>query len=339
MRTVNWDIGIILSFGIFCFNASALEREGANPEAAGEVVSVHGRVYVRQDAEGKDKAIPLRPAQNVFAGDVINTASDGAIKILLKDKSIVDLGASSLFKVAGFKPNSGTDREVDLDMKFGRLRVSVSKKITGGGKFNVKTRAATMGVRGTEFVVNSALGDAKSGANAPKTDVTVLQGRVDVQAPASAGAAPKVNSLTAGGRISAQVGVAPSLVQLNTQQMASIAAVNKVADNTFAKAITIEAPENNAGRAPASEGSKPAGGSSAGAASDTGSANASSVASEQPAAGTLASAVADIAASAPTVPVSFTEIGVPGAPSVVNVTTNPVNQVNRSYRVTVIVGQ
>lgn len=315
MRTVRWGIGIILSSCIVSFGAHALE-------VAGEVVSVHGTAYVRQDgATQLQKPIALKPAQNVYAGDVINTSSDGAVKILLKDKSIVDLGASSLFKVEKFAAKEGGNREVDLDMKFGRLRVSVSKKITGTGKFNVKTRAATMGVRGTEFVVDSALGDSAAGKTAPKTDVTVLQGKVDVQGSSPSGAAAKINSLVAGNQISTQVGLTSSMIKLNDTQLAQVASVGKVEDNTFTKAITIEVkPESKASadRMPASDPAK--GG-------------------EAPVAGSIASEVAAMAAEAPSVPVSFSEIGVPGAPSVVNINTSPVNQVNQSYRVTVVVGQ
>ena len=350
MRTVSWGIGIILSSWFFSFSASALERDGANLQSAGEIVSVQGKVYVRQESSDKaQQQLRLHPAQNIYVGDIINTSSDGAVKILLKDKTIVDVGPSSLFKVDQFALKEGGNREVDLDMKFGRLRVSVAKKITGTGKFNVKTRAATMGVRGTEFIVNSALGDAKHDGIAPKTDVTVLQGRVDVKSPAGTNKLPQISSLTAGAKISTQMGMPSTVVQLNDKQLINVASVSRVADNTFTKAITIEMkPEGKSESKPErkSEG-KP---SPRTPASETGStaAGTSIVTTTEPksgslpatgtAVGSLAGAMADIAAAVPIAPVSFSQIGIPGAPSVVNVTTAPVTVVNSSYRVTVIVG-
>ncbi|MBS1958178.1 MAG: FecR domain-containing protein [Bdellovibrionales bacterium] len=332
MQTVSGLTVIILSFLALSVESHALDRDKPIEGVAGEVVSVHGVVYVRQDvARGQAPAsIQIKPGQNVFQADVINTGSDGAIKILLKDKSIIDLGPSSSFKIADFKVKDGANREVNLDMAFGRLRVAVTKKLKGDGKFNVKTKAATMGVRGTEFVVKSDLGFAGKGANAPKTDVTVLQGKVDVaSAPTTSGApSAPIQSLTAGGRISTTLGSAPApVIQLNNSQMQSVASIGKVADNTFAKAVTLEQqPDENSSssRSPASN--------------DGTNSSSSSKPADAPA-GSLQAAVANLAVQAPTVPVSFSEIGVPGAPSVTTATNSAVNQVNRSYRVTVIVGQ
>ena len=262
-------------------------------EAAGEVVSVQGSVFVRPD--GRKAGHELKPAKagdSVYAGDVVNTPSNGKIKILMKDKSIIDLGSSALFKVEHFSGNSGSDRQADVSMMYGTMRAAITQKITGKGRFNVRTPAATMGVRGTEFVVKSevrnmneirhvvmnpgkplpvvpaipaGLGKGALGRpdaprvpglkalqpEAAKTEITVLQGQVDVKkglekpkdgrAP-SAVTEPKVVSLTAGTQLVAKQGdVAPmKAVTLNTKQLAAITQEVRVADNTFQKAITID---------------------------------------------------------------------------------------------------
>lgn len=202
-------------------------------EVAGEVVSVKGMVFIRQDGRASSGAPrAAQPGDVLRANDLINTASNGSVKLLMKDKTIVDLGASALFKIDKYKHNGGSDREVEMNMVYGTLRGAVTQKVTGKGKFHLKTPTATMGVRGTEFVVKSEVksldemkhavtkpgtamtpppGSPESKPGAPKqevakTEITVLQGKVEVaQKPSElekkanpGAAAPKAVALTAG---------------------------------------------------------------------------------------------------------------------------------------------
>jgi hypothetical protein len=299
----------------------ALEREKSVENCAGEVVSLQGKVLLRHVVKGKtDETLTLKAGNNIYPGDVINTGSDGAVKILLKDKTIVDLSASSLFEVAQFNPKEGGNREVELDMMFGKMRVAVTKKLNGTGKFKLKTRAATMGVRGTEFVATSS-NDSK----APETDVVVLQGKVDFAKTDAGVDSKQAVHLTAGNQVTTLPGDAVSQVQkLNPTQMNQVTSTSKMIDNTFLKAVTVTS-------------NPPTRGSNTTSANQSDSSGRTPAAQSQaPAVGSLQSAVATMAAQVPTIPVSITEIGVPGAPSVVN-TVGPVTQNNRTYHVTVVV--
>src|SRR5690606_12059856 len=148
---------------------------------AGHVVSVSGSVLLRKD--GKEAGAPhqLKPGDQVRQGDVINTSSDGKAKLLLQDRTIVDVGSSALFHVSKFAKNNGEDRDVELSMKYGTVRANVTRKLDTKGKFRVRTPSATMGVRGTQFVVMSGLdfsptnGESVS-APASKTEVVVIDG-------------------------------------------------------------------------------------------------------------------------------------------------------------------
>lgn len=248
-------------------------------ELAGEVVSAGGIVFTREDKN--DKKLPkspqsLKPGDNVYSGDVINTSSEGSVKILMRDKSLVDLGASSLFKVDEYQHNKGSDRKAKLDLMFGQVRVAVTKKLEGKGEFKIKTRSATMGVRGTELIIKSQLGklsnnDKNADAVAqkdkpqPKTEVTVVQGKVEVKSEVMKEKTPvaKTVTLTAGTQLSTGKGVdgksfVSAPVKLNETQMKSLSLETKIKDNTFAKTITIEAPASGGGeanRGPSSEGS------------------------------------------------------------------------------------
>ncbi|MFL5815315.1 MAG: FecR domain-containing protein [Bdellovibrionia bacterium] len=272
----------------FCLSTSSWATDANESAPAGDIVSVSGTVLLRSDAQ-QAKMRTAKAGDVIYIKDVINTGSDGRIKVLMKDKSIIDLGPSALFKIDDFKGKKGAaDREVDVSMVYGTMRAAVTQKLEGKGKFKVKTPSATMGVRGTEFVVKSEVSDLKdvgkllkntSGTLPPaalasqepnlksSTEVTVLQGKVDVgkhdfnasamtagRNPSSAG----IVSLTAGNQISTALGsaaiTAPKM--MDAGQMKTIATEAKVVDTTFQKAVIVE--NSNQGgqgsRSPASSG-------------------------------------------------------------------------------------
>jgi hypothetical protein len=253
------NVFLVTITSIFFFTQPA----GAK-EVAGDIVSVRGTVFIRQDrSTGRMPASPPKavPGEMVYSGDVINTSSDGGVKILMKDKTIVDIGPSTLFKLDEYMQRNGGNRKAKIDLTFGKLRVAVSKKIQGDGKFEVKTKGATMGVRGTEFIVKEDIPDRLSkndkstpsnSAPAQKTEITVVQGKVDVATAPSVNSGrnpanaevPKTVSLTAGTQLTTGVGApagsASGPVKVSENQMKSLTSEARVADNTFSKAVTIE---------------------------------------------------------------------------------------------------
>ena len=313
----------------------AVDREKSVQNNAGEVVSVQGTAMVRQEINQNhaEDLTHLHEGSNVYAGDVINTSGDGSVKILMKDKTILDVGPSSLFKIAQFVAKNGPDRRVELDMKFGKMRLGVTKKLNEKGSFKIKTRAATMGVRGTELIISSPLELPAPGKkpDSPKAEITVLQGKVDVSNMGASHSSAPIH-LSSGDQLSTKPSAgSPTTVKLSEVQMTTASSNSRVAENTFSKAVTIETGSDTRG---------PASTNSSGNNSSTGSSS-GSTAGSTPAAAAAAMAnpaIASITTSVPTVSIPFSEINVPGAPSVVN-NPSPINQNNRSYHVTVTVSQ
>ncbi|MBU6376102.1 MAG: FecR domain-containing protein, partial [Bdellovibrionales bacterium] len=180
----------------FCWVTLPVHAFGqSSSELAGRMVSVTGKVMIRQEAGSHSKNLrPAQPGKEVFVGDVISTPSDGRVKILLQDRSILDIGPSSLFRVDQMKIASAQNRQVASTMAYGSVRAAVTKKLEGRSQFKVRTSSATMGVRGTEFVVKSDLHDLQGLKNLSQskieklpehqysnTEVTVLQGKVEVR--------------------------------------------------------------------------------------------------------------------------------------------------------------
>ena len=264
---------------------------------AGHIVNVAGRVRIRKDGSKDTKDIRFaRAGDVVLVGDIINTPSDGMIKLLLKDRSLMDLGPSSLFKVNAFKSLGNNERQVDSTIMYGNLRAAVTQKIEGRGHFKVRSPSATMGVRGTEFLVRSSMpNDLKSmasflnggalqtsNANGPagldsmiKSEVTVLQGKVEValpqalqtpQGPSATGAGmPSAISNTASGTLMLQAGAQitaqaggqapqpPATRVLDATALTQVASGARVADNTFTASLEIKAATKEGEQAQARE--------------------------------------------------------------------------------------
>lgn len=260
--------GITHSFILLCLvlSSSSAFSDEASP-IAGEIVIVEGKVMIRSEKQGPTFGV-TRVAEAggpIYPEDVINTSSLSKIKILLKDKSIVDLGPSSLFKVDHFDNADGTTkRKVDLSMAYGTMRAAVSQKVDNGGRFKVKTPSATMGVRGTEFLVQSDL--EKDNKQNSTTQVTVLQGEVGVGAlkNGSASSSSPVIGLTAGMQMQTtnysnqglSAGSTSKPQSISASQMSSMSSSFKLSDNTFKNAVTIDPQSGSSqGREPASSGS------------------------------------------------------------------------------------
>ena len=193
---------------------------------------------------------------------------------LFNDKSIMDLGQSSLFKVEEFESRENPEeRKVEMSLGYGRIRAAINQKVGNLGKFKIKTRAATMGVRGTEFYViseieeNPAGKESKSGTlgsdPALKTQVVVTEGKVEVSAAKGGEASSRFESpvevlpgekFTAslnlggsqeGGRYPASVA---SVEKVAPEEMKSVVSEGKLQDTTFAQSIQIEAPASSDSR-------------------------------------------------------------------------------------------
>jgi hypothetical protein len=241
--------------------------------------------------QGGRSAGPMRSLKSgdpVYRQDLINTASDGSVKILFNDDSIMDLGPSSLFKVAQFDAKSRPEeRKVQMDLEYGKIRASVNQKIGPRGRFFIRTRAATMGVRGTEFYVMSDILGAQGGqpdpeAKAPappKTEIVVTEGKVEVSKNTPPGKGPAAREAAKPVEVNPgeKVAVAeapppppkgekgevpppppapepPKVEKVSVEEMKAVEKEVKLKDTTFVKAVGVEAEEEKGGGRPTIQG-------------------------------------------------------------------------------------
>ena len=121
-------------------------------DAAGTVKTLVGSATVVRDSA----VLPIAPGQRVYAGDRIVSGRDGYVGVMLYDDTRLTIGPSSemLIREFEFNPNSYAG---DLAVSFlkGTMRV-VTGLIGRNSPENVRfnTPTATIGIRGTEFVVD-----------------------------------------------------------------------------------------------------------------------------------------------------------------------------------------
>jgi hypothetical protein len=132
------------------------QARGADGPAVdvGQIKVARGDVRVRRDGQ----QVPGHVGTHVRQSDVIVTGPDGAVGIVFLDNSRLSIGPDSTLALDRFTFNSTThDGAFESSLRRGTL-AAVSGQIArrSPDAMKVKTPAAVLGVRGTEFVVRTS---------------------------------------------------------------------------------------------------------------------------------------------------------------------------------------
>jgi hypothetical protein len=122
-------------------------------QEAGHVKVARGTVQVER---GGQKA-PAAVGTAVQAGDVVTTGPDGSVGITFLDNSLLSAGPNSVLAIDRFAFDPTTHQGgFESSLRTGTLAV-VSGKLAkqSPDAMKVKTPAAVLGVRGTEFLVRT----------------------------------------------------------------------------------------------------------------------------------------------------------------------------------------
>ena len=108
---------------------------------------------VRIERNGKLMAAPVGTV--IEAEDTVKTGADGSVGITFQDNSLLSAGPNSELVIERFVFDSTTHQgEFDTRLKKGTLAVVSGKIVKQSPEaMRIKTPAAIMGVRGTEFIV------------------------------------------------------------------------------------------------------------------------------------------------------------------------------------------
>jgi hypothetical protein len=123
----------------------------ASAEGIGKIKVLSGGVTI----ERSGKTIPATLGAPVYQMDRIVTGKDGSVGLLFEDDSRLSAGPNSTLSLDQFNFDDTThDGNFDVSMQKGTLSVISGKLVQKSpGALKVKTPAAILAVRGTEFSI------------------------------------------------------------------------------------------------------------------------------------------------------------------------------------------
>jgi hypothetical protein len=133
--------------------ASAWSQSDASTMRAGIVKVVSGDVRVR-DAQGERA---LKSGDAVFESERLMSGKDGTASMILRDGTTLVLGSNSQFEVQKFAFDTTTQNGsilVNLLQGSMRMLTGLIAKINPEA-IQVKTKTLSVGIRGTDFIVDT----------------------------------------------------------------------------------------------------------------------------------------------------------------------------------------
>jgi hypothetical protein len=138
------------------------------PKYIGKIIAITGKISV-EDQE-------LKKGSKIYKNDIVKTYDKSYVVIELIDLSKMTLGPNSEFKVENWSYRTKEDREADFVIMKGQLRALVISKSKKDDQLKVKTTNASLGIRGTELMVN-----AIKTKNKEITQVALLEGSIHLE--------------------------------------------------------------------------------------------------------------------------------------------------------------
>ncbi|NDG85117.1 MAG: hypothetical protein EBX52_08805 [Proteobacteria bacterium] len=131
---------------LICMMVPLFAKAEPKSKVVGEIGMIEGMVILDSSRVGN--------GAKVREGSVIEVKEDSRATLILGKGTVFHLAAGSKMVVNEFGVVSETEEKADLDLKFGRTRALI---LNQGGKREIKirSRAVTMGVRGTEIFIDA----------------------------------------------------------------------------------------------------------------------------------------------------------------------------------------
>jgi hypothetical protein len=152
---------------------------------------VKGDVQVKSGKSGKTSKAKI--GQKVFPKDTVIAGDKSRAKIIMVDKNVLNVSPNSKIEIEAYEFDPAKKKKnVLLNVIYGKVRSKVKQKYDGkGNKFQVKTKSAVAGVRGTDFV---------TGYNPSNNQSTVVtfEGKVEFGTPGAGGVIQNPVAVNAG---------------------------------------------------------------------------------------------------------------------------------------------
>src|SRR5262252_1848989 len=193
----------------------------ATPEV-GVVTTLQGQATVARASA--TSALPLKFRDSIFEKDRINTGEKSIVKVLMGGRAIVTVRELSVLTVT-----EEVGRTV-VNLESGKIAVGVAKqRMKPGETFEVHTPNAVAAVRGTVFIVEVNRQGAQAGGGnlAASTQVTTVNGTVQVGASAVTSALVNVNALQRVGVVGTNLGPLQNVTPQQLNQLVGTFTANR----------------------------------------------------------------------------------------------------------------
>lgn len=130
---------------VLCLQLCPVPAFCAAPDAPQQAGQINALI-----PEAKRNGAPAKVKDELDWNDLLHTEHSGRLRAGLGDGSIISLGSDSEIRVV---QHDASSQRTQLEMGFGKMRNRVAKITQPGGKYEVRTPLAVIGVIGTDFYV------------------------------------------------------------------------------------------------------------------------------------------------------------------------------------------
>lgn len=116
------------------------------PKYLGKIKVLHGKAAIGD----RD----LKKGSKVYNNDLIETKDNSYVVMEMIDLTTVTLGPNSDFKVTNWSYRTKNDRDAEFTVLKGQWRALVRSKSKDDDQLKIKTPVVSMGIRGTELMIN-----------------------------------------------------------------------------------------------------------------------------------------------------------------------------------------
>lgn len=123
-------------------------------QLVGKIVAVTGNAFIEHNGESH----PLEVGSPVYKGAILVTGSDAHVEVRFNDDTMLSQSANSKVSIDNFVFNDpGDSPSILLNLTEGALRTITGKIAEENPEnFEVKSPLATLGIRGTDFILSSS---------------------------------------------------------------------------------------------------------------------------------------------------------------------------------------
>jgi len=118
-------------------------------QTAGKITDISGKTAITHPG---GKPFPASVGETVFLGDILETKSDGAIKILFADDTLLIIKENSRVLLSEFLFDAkAKKRKVVFNAPFGTIRTIIGRSFGKDQLVEIQTPVAVSGIRGTDI--------------------------------------------------------------------------------------------------------------------------------------------------------------------------------------------